>query len=96
MPHQLRGATGGGEAGIGEQDGVDLRGIERQLAILLVGLRDVALEEAGIEQDARAGRLEQDHRAGGGGCSAKERQGARRAHLVPKRRSPASPRPGRM
>src|ERR1019366_5394453 len=42
MPHQLRGATGGGEAGIREQDGVDLRGIEWQLAILFCRLRDVA------------------------------------------------------
>ena len=96
MPYELRRASGRGEAGVGEQDGVNLGGIEREFPVFFGGLRHVALKEPGVQQDARAGRLEQDHRAGGGGCSAEERQGARRAHLVPKRRSPASPRPGRI
>ena len=78
------------------QHGVDAPRIERQLGVELPGVGAVALEESGVQQYAGAGGLQQVHRAGDLARGAPERQPDGCRHRVPNRRSPASPRPGRM
>ncbi len=49
---------------VAQHHAVEAPRVERELGVELVRLRPAALEQAGVEQEARACRLEQVHRAG--------------------------------
>ena len=97
VPHQQREPARVVDVGVAQDHAVDPARVEGQLEVQRVRLRPPSLEESGVEQESPARGLEQVHRAGHLARRAVEREAdAHSLLLVPKRRSPASPRPGRM
>jgi hypothetical protein len=94
VAHQQGQAAGVVDVGVAQDHGVEPPRVERQGAVELARLLARALEQAGVQGDAGPGRLEEMERTRDPARRAVE--GELEGHRVPKIRSPASPRPGRM